>query len=218
MTETKKVKRVPTAEEMAQYAKNIAACKARKAARKAEIEAHTVPVESVVVSLLLGQKMPVSVIANAVAKAKKMENVIRHYFYRGSGCHKKVIGCLVAGKINGKVVMGSSRCHPYDYPDVNVAFEMAKVNATFFGQKNERTIPATFSDKSVRKFATRCTKYFQVPQISVSHNRKVNGQVKKRMVNAFRPAVEETNKETKTPAKTVCNCSACMVKCGVCSF
>ena len=190
MTTTKKIKRVPTAEEMVQILKNIAACKARKADRKAEIEANTVSTETRVAKLLLGQKMPIAVVANAIANAKKMENIIRHYFYQGAGQYKKVIGCLVAGKLNGRVVVGSSRCHPYDYPDEDVAFEMAKVNATFFGQKNERTIPATFADKSVRKFAARCTKYFQIPQIAISHNRKVKGQVKTRVMVVVRPAMD----------------------------
>lgn len=201
----KKTKRVPTAAEKIQIAKNIAACKARKAARKAEIEANTVPVETMVATLLLGQKMPVETVAKAISESKKMQNIIRHYFYKGAGCHKKVIGCLVAGKIDGRVVVGSSRCHPYDWPNEAVAFEMAKANATFFGGDNERTIPASFADKSVRKFAARCTKYFKIPSISISHNRKVKGQVKKRMVFVSRPAMDVK--------ATACNCTSCKAKC-----
>lgn len=208
-TTTKKVKRVPTVVEMVLIQKNIAACKARKAARKAAIEANTVPVENHVAALLIGQKMPIAVIANAVAKAKKMENVIRHYFYQGAGCHKRVVGCLVAGKVDGRVVVGSSRCHPYDYPNEGIAFEMAKVNATFFGQKNERTIPASFADKSVRKFAARCTKYFQIPQIAIAHNRKVKGQIKTRVMVVHRPAVEEAVKPC------ICSGCSCQSKCPV---
>lgn len=69
-------------------------------------------------------------------------------------------GCLVAGKVDGKVRIGYSLCHRNDKFDKSVARNIAEARMEKTQKDYTTTLPPSMIEE-FKRFTVRCGKYFK---------------------------------------------------------